>query len=183
MEKIKNHFSERWYMYVMGILIVAMIYFYGKITDYEENNINEINSVYYMTQLNVEDIIGVTSFNKMGQELSFTKKEDDTWVYTADESLAIEQAGPQYLAELLNEIATEYLVEDAEDISIYGLSDKCPYVEIETAEKDYRIYIGDYNDTVKRYYAYLEGENDVYGVQVNVAEVLDFTLEDYLLKE
>lgn len=183
MQKFKNHFSERWYMYVMGLFIIALVCFYGKITDYEENNINEINSVYYMTQLQTEDVTGVNVLGNVGQELSFVKKDDGTWVYGADETIAIEQAGPQYLVELLKEIATEYLVEDAEDISIYGLSEECPYVELVTAEKNYRIYIGDYNETVKRYYACLNGENDVYGVQVNVAEVLEFTLDDYLLAE
>ena len=183
MEKIKNHFSDRCYMYVMGLFIIVLVYFYGKITDYEENNINEINSVYYMTQLQTEDITGVNILGKMGQEISFVKKNDGTWVYAADENIAIEQAGPQYLVELLREIATEYMVEDAEDKSLYGLSADCPYVELVTAKKIYRIYIGDYNETVKRYYAYLEGENDVYGVQINVAEVLDFTLDDYLLVE
>ena len=180
MEKFKNHFSDHWYMYVMGFFIVMLVYFYGKITDYEENNINEINAVYYMTQLETEDVTAVNILGNKGQELSFIKKEDGTWVYAPDESIVIEQAGPQYLVELLKKIATEYMVEDAEDISIYGLSENNPYVELVTSDQNYRIYIGSYNDTVKRYYACLNGDNDVYGVQINVAEVLDFTLKDYL---
>ena len=183
MEKLKKHMSDRWYMYAMGFIIVLLVYFYGKIVDYEENNINEINAVYYMTQLQTEDVIGINILGKMGQEISFIKKEDNSWIYAEDESLVIEQAGPQYLVELLKEITTEYMVEDAEDISIYGLSEKCPYVELVTSEENYRIYIGHYNDTVKRYYACLNGENDVYGVEINVAEVLEFKLKDYLPME
>lgn len=183
MEKVKNYFSQHWYMYVMGVLIVLMVYFYGRISDYEENNINEINAVYYMTELETDEVTGINILNRDGELISFAKKEDGTWVYTEDEGLAIEQAGPQYLVELLKHIATEYMVEDAEDISIYGLSSDNAYVELLTAEDSYRIYIGSYNETVKRYYACLQDEKDVYGVQVNIAEVLDFKLKDYILTD
>lgn len=183
MEKLKNHFSEFWYMYVLGALVVLMTIVYGRLINFEEEKNDEINAVYYMTKLEAEDITAVSYLGNMGQELSFIKKEDGTWVYEANEALAIEQAGPKYLVELLKEISTEYQVEDAEDMSIYGLNEDCPYIQIVTEEKTYRIYVGDYNETVKRYYAYIDGEKDVYGITVNIAEILDYTLEDYLLKE
>ena len=183
MEKIKNHFSEFWYMYALGVMVVLMTVVYGRLIDYETENENEINSVYYMTQFETEDITAVSFLGNEDQYLSFIKKEDGTWVYKEDESLAIEQAGPQYMVELLKEISTEYQVENAEDISIYGLSEDCPYIEFVAKGQTYRIYVGDYNETVKRYYAYIAGGKDVYGIKINIAEILDYTLEDYLLKE
>lgn len=182
MEKLRRHFEDKWTLYVLGVLVVVMTMAYGRLSEYEENNANEINAVEYVTSLKAEDIIRICVKGNKGQELAFCKKEDGTWVYEPDETIAIQQEGPMYLAELLDEIATEYHVENPEDKSVYGLHEACPYVQVETQEACSRIYIGSYNETVRRYYAYVDGGADVYGVTAEVAEVLDYTLEDFFEK-
>lgn len=180
MEKIKKHFSVFWYMYVLVAILTAMIVGYCRIIDMEEQNTSYIISIYHLTDVDSDEITAISYRGNENQEISFVKKEDGNWVYAPDESLKIEQAGPQYLAELLKEVTSEYQIENAEDISLYGLSEDCPYIEIVTEKKTYRIYIGNYNDTVQRYYAYIDGSTTVYGLEQEIAEVLDYTLDDYL---
>lgn len=180
MEKLRKHLEDKWSLYVLALAVVVMTAAYGKLCEYEENNANEIHAVEYVTKWKAEDIIRISIKGNKGQELAFCKKEDGTWVYEPDETTVIQQEGPMYLAELLDEIATEYHVEAPEDKSIYGLSEACPYVQIETKEDCCRIYIGSYNETVRRYYAYADGRADVYGVPDEIAEVLEYTLEDFL---
>lgn len=183
MEKIKNHFKVFWYMYVLAAILAAMLAVYCRIIDLEEQNTNYIISIYHLTDLDTEDIFAVSFKGKAGQELAFSKKEDGTWIYTANEDIEIEQAGPQYLAELLKEVTSEYQIENAEDINLYGLHEACPYVQVDTEAMRYRIYIGNYNQTVRKYYAYMEGSSIIYGVGEEIAEVLDYTLDDFLLDE
>lgn len=180
MNKIKKHFEDKWSLYVLGVIVVIMTVAYGRLSEYEENNINEIHAVEYVTTLKAKDIVRISIKGNKGQELAFDKKEDGTWVYEPDETAVIQQEGPMYLAELLDEIATEYHIENPEDKSLYGLDEACPYVQVETEETCCKIYIGSYNDTVRRYYAYVDGGTDVYGVTAEVAEVLDYTLKDFL---
>ncbi len=180
MEKLKKHFSELWYMYVLGGLIILITVVYGNIINYEKDNLDDINAVYYMTDFEAADITAISYRNRMNNILSFVLKEDGTWIYEENPELPIEQAGPKYLVELVRKISTEYQVENAEDISIYGLSENCPYIEFVAKGETYRMYIGDYNETVKRYYANMAGSRDVYGVKVNVAEIFDFTLKHYM---
>lgn len=180
MEKIKKHLSVFWYVYVLVAILIVLIGAYGRIIELEEQNTNYIISVYHLTDVDSDEITAISYRGNENQEISFIKKEDGSWVYAPDESLVIEQAGPQYLAELLKEVTSEYQIENAEDISLYGLSEDCPYIQIVTEKKTYRIHIGNYNETVQRYYAYIEGSTTVYGLEQEIAEVLDYTLEDYL---
>lgn len=177
---MKKHFSVYWYMYVLGAFLVAMIAGYCKLVDLVDEGANEIISAYYLIDIESDDITSISYRGNQGQELSFARKADGSWVYAPDESLEIDQAGPRYLAELLKEVTSEYEIADAEDFSRYGLSEDCPYIEITTADQFYRIYIGNFNETVKRYYAYIDGDTTIYGLKQDIAEILDFTLNSYL---
>lgn len=179
MKKIFSHLKEFWYMYGLLILIIGVTYGFGLLNSYEEQNSEELFTIYTITEFEREEITGISYLGNAGQELSFVKKEDGTWVYGPDETLTIEQDGPLYLVELLKNITSEYQVENPEDMSIYGLSEASPYIQIDTAKESKRIYIGEYNATVKRYYAYVEGQTTVYGVKTDVAEVLDYTLSNF----
>lgn len=180
---MKKHFSVYWYMYALGAILVLMIAFYCRLVDKVDQNANEMISTYHLTDMESEEITAISYRGNKKQEISFAKKEDGSWVYAPDESLVIEQAGPQYLAELLKKVTSEYQIEAAEDISIYGLSEESPYIEISTLEETCRIYIGNYNEIVKRYYAYIDGKTTVYGLKQDIAEVLDYTLNHYLKGE
>lgn len=180
---MKKHFSVFWYMYLLGAVLIVMIAGYCRLIDMVDQNAGNIVSTYHLTDVESGEITAISYRGNKKQEISFTKKEDGSWVYAPDESLVIEQAGPQYLAELLKKVTSEYQIENVEDISLYGLSEESPYVEITTAAKTYRIYIGNYNETVQRYYAYIDGETTVYGLKQDIAEVLDYTLNHYLKGE
>lgn len=179
---MKKHFSEFWYMYVLGVVLALMIIGYCRLHDLVQDTADGIISAYHLTDMASEDIIEISYRGNKKQEISFAKKEDGTWVYIPDENLAIEQAGPQYLAELLKKVTGEYQIDNVEDIGMYGLSEESPYVEVVTKTDTCRIYIGNYNDIVKRYYAYIDGSTTVYGIKKEVAEILDYTLESYLIK-
>ncbi len=183
MNKIINHFKTFWYMYVLVAILVVMTIVYGRVIELEEANAHKINKVYYMTDFKSEDFTRISFLGKEGQQLSFIRKDGETWAYEADEALVIDQDGPKYMTELLKKIATEYQVSNAEDISIYGLSEKCPYIEFVAKGETYRMYVGNFNQTVNRYYAHFAGETDVYGITAEVAEILDYTLEDFKPEE
>lgn len=177
---MKKHFSVYWYMYLLGAILVFMFVCYCKLIDMVDESANEMVSTYYLIDIESENITAISYRGNQGQEISFARKEDGSWMYAPDESLVIEQTSPQYLAELLKEVTSEYQVEDVEDFDMYGLSEDSPYVEISTESETYRIYIGNFNETVKRYYAYIDGKDTVYGLKQDIAEVLDFTLNNYL---
>lgn len=180
MKKIKAHFSEMWYMYVLFIFIILLTLGFGRLNAYEDQSSDELFSVYTLTDLDREDITRILYTANNGDMMSFSKMEDGNWAYDFDNTVEIKQDGPKYLAELLRNITSEYQVVNPEDMSLYGLTEESPYIQIDTVEQSYRLYIGDYNSTVKRYYACMEGDNTVYGVTISIAEVLDYTLSNYI---
>ncbi len=128
-----------------------------------------------------EDIISF-SYDYEGITYSF-EKEEDTWHYTGDRSLSIDQTT---IAVMLNRVApftAEQGLGEVSDFNQYGLEEPLKTITYSTADQSYTIQIGGYNSVATVYYAKLAGDNKVYTVISPVKTVFDRDMEDWVEKE
>lgn len=123
-----------------------------------------------------EDIIKLT-YEYEGETLVF-EKTDDVWYYAPDHSLTIAQ---YMISNILGELAplqAIQVVEDVDNMAMYGIVDESRVVTFETAEETYSFAIGVYNETTNVSYIAMPGEDDVYVVEGTTVTVFDKSLED-----
>ena len=123
-----------------------------------------------------EDIVKLT-YEYEGEILTF-EKEDGMWYYAPDHSLAIAQ---YMISNILGELAplqSIQVVEDVDNMAMYGIIDASRVVTFETAEATYSFSIGMYNETSGVSYIAMSGEDDVYVVEGATVTVFDKSLED-----
>lgn len=178
MEKLKKKFHEKGYILGLVLLFIVFVFLYIRVSDFEEQNSNSLIDYYDIINVSSSDIQSFDYMAENGDEISFARN-GDVWEYVPNPDMDIDQDGPTYIAELIKKITSEYQVTNPEDIGLYGLSNSSKCLHIVTKKAEYFIYIGNYNETVQRYYAYKEGDNTVYGVTEEIAELFTFTLDDF----
>lgn len=70
------------------------------------------------------------------------------------------------------------IIENASDISQYGLDEPSRRISLETAQAVYTYYVGDYNSMSGIYYVCKPEESTVYTVEAAAINGLNYTLED-----
>ena len=117
-----------------------------------------------------------------GTEYAFVK-EDDTWYYTGDRSMAIDA---DTVTTFLNGIAkpvAEDTIGEREDLSPFGLDEGYTVVAWTTADAEYEVHLGDCNDTLGQYYLCEAGSHEVYLVDSYYHTRLQKTAEDFRAAE
>lgn len=106
---------------------------------------------------------------------SFSFHKDEQWVYDADEAFPVDQVEIGTLLGQFEQFTADFAIEDAQDLSQYGLDDPTCTIHIETADSSYDILLGDYSQMDQQRYASI-GDGNVYLASVDPLDVYNVLL-------
>ena len=121
----------------------------------------------------------ITSFSYVyeGETYAFEKK-DETWYYTDDHSLNLNQERIKAMILKVAPLKADQVIENVTDMSQYGLADPERTIQYETADRSVIINVGNLNSMTSQYYIAFPSEMKVYVVATNVVTGFNYTLED-----
>ena len=147
----------------------------------DNKNIASATSTTEDTQETVLDVNSddITSFRYVyeGETYAF-EKEDDTWYYTDDHSLNLNQDRIKAMILKVAPLKADQVIENVTDMSQYGLADPDRTIQYETADRSVIINVGNLNSMTSQYYIAFPSEMKVYVVATNVVTGFNYTLED-----
>ena len=160
-------------------LVVLAAVFLG-IRQYNKNA-SSATSTTEDTQETVLDVNSddITSFSYVyeGETYAFEKK-DETWYYTDDHSLNLNQERIKAMILKVAPLKADQVIENVTDMSQYGLADPERTIQYETADRSVIINVGNLNSMTSQYYIAFPSEMKVYVVTTNVVTGFNYTLED-----
>ena len=160
-------------------LVVLAAVFLG-IRQYNKNA-SSATSTTEDTQETVLDVHSddITSFSYVyeGETYAFEKK-DETWYYTDDHSLNLNQERIKAMILKVAPLKADQVIENVTDMSQYGLADPERTIQYETADRSVIINVGNLNSMTSQYYIAFPSEMKVYVVTTNVVTGFNYTLED-----
>lgn len=160
-------------------LVVLAAAFLG-IRQYNKN-IASATSTTEDTQETVLDVNSddITSFSYVyeGETYAFEKK-DETWYYTDDHSLNLNQERIKAMILKVAPLKADQVIENVTDMSQYGLADPERTIQYETADRSVIINVGNLNSMTSQYYIAFPSEMKVYVVATNVVTGFNYTLDD-----
>ena len=160
-------------------LVVLAVAFLG-IRQYNKNA-SSAASPTEDTQETVLDVDSddITSFRYVyeGETYSF-EKEEDTWYYTGDHSLNLNQDRIKAMILKVAPLKADQVIENVTDMSQYGLADPERTIQYETADRSVIINVGNLNSMTSQYYIAFPSEMKVYVVTTNVVTGFNYTLDD-----
>lgn len=107
-----------------------------------------------------EDEVTAVSFRIAGQEVSFTKKEDE-WSYDQDPEFPLKQTSIDNIVSKIVALEAEQVLEDGTvDPADYGLDDPSQVIQYTAGEETTKISIGDENATTSLWYLSLNDNTD-----------------------
>ena len=92
---------------------------------------------------------------------SFSFHKDGQWVYDADNAFPVDQVEIGTLLGQFEQFTADFAIEDAQDLSQYGLDDPTCTIHIETTDGNYDILLGDYSQMDQQRYVSI-GDGNVY---------------------
>lgn len=121
----------------------------------------------------------ITSFRYVyeGETYAF-EKEDETWYYTDDHSLNLNQDRIKAMILKVAPLKADQVIENVTDMSQYGLADPERTIQYETADRSVIINVGNLNSMTSQYYIAFPCEMKVYAVTTNVVTGFNYTLDD-----
>ena len=160
-------------------LVVLAAAFLG-IRQYNKNA-SSATSITEDTQETVLDVNSddITSFRYVyeGETYAFEKK-DETWYYTDDHSLNLNQDRIKAMILKVAPLKADQVIENVTDMSQYGLADPERTIQYETADRSVIINVGNLNSMTSQYYVAFPSEMKVYVVATNVVTGFNYTLDD-----
>ena len=164
-------------------MLLALVVLAAAFLGIRQNNKNASSaaSTTEDTQETVLDVNSddITSFRYVyeGETYAFEKK-DETWYYTDDHSLNLNQERIKAMILKVAPLKADQVIENVTDMSQYGLADPERTIQYETADRSVIINVGNLNSMTSQYYIAFPSEMKVYVVATNVVTGFNYTLED-----
>lgn len=166
--------SKRLYI-LLGVLLVFCVLTLG-VSKYEEHKEKIKNSDEIIMELNSEK---VTSLSWENGSDSFAFHKDEKWLYDEDENFPVDEKKIDQLLEIFESFGVSFIIEDAEDLSQYGLDDPLCKINIDAGKKAYEILLGDYSEMDEERYVSI-GDGNVYLVKDDPIDSFDIKLNDMI---
>ena len=100
---------------------------------------------------------------------------DERWLYDEDASFPVDSETMAMLLEPFQSFGASFVIEDAENLSQYGLNSPECTIRIDTEEESYTITLGDYSTMDAQRYVSI-GDGNVYLVSDDPMENFDLSL-------
>lgn len=159
-------------------LVVLAAAFLG-IRQYNKNASSATSTTEDTQETVLDNSDDITSFRYVyeGETYAFEKK-DETWYYTDDHSLNLNQERIKAMILKVAPLKADQVIENVTDMSQYGLADPERTIQYETADRSVIINVGNLNSMTSQYYVAFPSEMKVYVVATNVVTGFNYTLED-----
>lgn len=120
------------------------------------------------------------SFDNGGGTLAFTKT-DDNWTLDTDADFPVDGTYLDALANGLESVEAERILEDPDELADYGLEDPAYTLSAETADgESVTLYLGNLDATSSNRYAMREGDERIYTISTSLATLMDYDLLDLM---
>lgn len=175
--------KNRGILYATAALAVLCVVYFGvdKYSDHstEKESQEEEAGKVYMTDLS--DVTAI-SYDKDGQELSFTKNQD-TWNYDQDDLFPVKQEKLEALASTVSKIEAVRKLEDGDSLSAYGLDNPIRKISITPEDGEQKVILLGNATEDGDYYALIEGEDTPYLISSSLYSETDSGLDDFMALE
>lgn len=166
--------SKRLYI-LLGVLIAFSALTLG-VSKYEERREKIKNSDAVILELKNEDVTSL-SWEYEGETFAFHK--DEKWLYDEDDNFPVNEEKVGKLLENFESFGVSFVIEDAKDLSQYGLSDPLCTIDIGTGEETYKISLGNYSEMDEERYVSI-GDGNVYLVSNDPLDSFDIELNEII---
>ena len=120
------------------------------------------------------------SIDNGGGTLAFTKT-DDNWTLDTDADFPVDGTYLDALANGLESVEAERILEDPDELADYGLEDPAYTLSAETADgESVTLYLGNLDATSSNRYAMREGDERIYTISTTLATLMDYDLLDLM---
>lgn len=160
---------------LLGVLLVFSVLTLG-VSKYEKRREKIKNSDEIIMELSSEDITSL-SWEYEKEKLAFHK--DKTWLYDEDENFPVDEEKIGRLLKNFESFGVSFIIEEAKDLSQYGLDNPLCKISIGAGEKTYEILLGDYSTMDEERYVSI-GDGNVYLVRDDPLESFDVKLKDMI---
>lgn len=143
----------------LAVLIILLgVYFIMKTHNTKDMEKKEDADEITVTNLKTSDITGI-AFEVEGEKISFSKK--DIWILDGEENFPLDTSKIEAVAEGISALHAEKKIEDAENLSEYGLDKPENTIDITTKEGTTSLHIGAKNSTTSNTYVYMNDKKSV----------------------
>ena len=166
--------SKRLYV-LFGVLLVFCAVTLG-VSRYEEHTEKIKNSNEIIMEINSDDVTSLSW--ECGSE-AFAFHKDEIWLYDEDENFPVNEDKIGQLLDNFKSFGVSFMIEDAEDLSQYGLDDPLCKIKIAAGEENYEISLGNYSEMDEERYVSV-GDGNVYLVQEDPLNAFDIELSEMI---
>lgn len=171
--------QRRQMLLLLALLAVVTAGFFGlKQYNKVHSELPEEEDSIIIVDMNRDDIEKF-SYDYEGETYHFVK-EGDTWYYTDDKSLQLDQSSIKLKIMKACPMTAEQVIENVTDMTQYGLDEPSKTLQFETATESVILYVGDYNSVSKVYYMCKPSESTVYTVTSPNVTVFNYALEELI---
>ena len=163
----------------LSVLLCVLVIFCALtlgVSKYEERKEKIKNSDEIILELNSEDVTELSW--EYGAE-TFAFHKDENWLYDEDEHFPVNEEKVDQLLENFQSFGVSFIIEDAEDLSQYGLGDPLCTIHIGLEEETYEILLGNYSEMDEERYVSI-GDGNVYLVKDDPLDSFDIELSDMI---
>ena len=163
----------------LSVLLCVLVIFCALtlgVSKYEERKEKIKNSDEIIMELNSEDVTELSW--EYGAE-TFAFHKDENWLYDEDEHFPVNEEKVDQLLENFQSFGVSFIIEDAEDLSQYGLGDPLCTIHIGLEEENYEILLGNYSEMDEERYVSI-GDGNVYLVKDDPLDSFDIELSDMI---
>lgn len=175
MQRQKKQFIVMVILLVIGILAYLCVRFYNENQEEKKAAEEEQNKI-VVTDFKSEDMTGF-SYQYEGETLEFVK-EDGTWHYKGDHSIALDQDQISSMLDSVAELNAETKVSDYETLADYGLDKPQNTIVLTAQAGTATLLLGNRNEMLSQYYVKTEAEPDVYLISVSLDTVFGKSVSD-----
>lgn len=171
---------------IIGMVVLAILtslYITLHIHNSKNEDSSEENEETTVLEINTDEIKEI-SFASKEITCSFSKN-DDNWIYAEDESFPLDQDSFKEILNKFETVDSEREIENAEDLSEYGLDEPDIKVTIkDQGEKQHVLEFGSVNDITGNCYMLMDNDDKIiYMVDSSLKDSLAFSVNDLAEKE
>jgi hypothetical protein len=160
---------------LLGVLLIFCVLTLG-VSKYEEHKEKIKNSDKIILELDSDD---VSSLSWECGTKTFAFHKEEIWLYDEDEHFPVEEKKVSGLLKKFKSFGVSFIIEDAEDLSQYGLKEPLCKINIGGAEESYEILLGNYSEMDEERYVSI-GDGNVYLVKDDPLDSFDIELSDMI---
>lgn len=166
--------AKRLYI-LLGVLVAASVITFAvsRIEERKEEIRNSDEVVLEIPSDSVESLSWEYDSN------SFSFHKDENWIYDSDEAFPVDAETINEFLSPFEEFGVSFIIENAEDLSQYGLDNPVCTINIGTADETYTIELGDFSTMDSERYVSI-GDGNVYLVTNDPLDYYDAELSELI---